>query len=146
MDIADRAEIAQLLKFKMFEPRRRDSYKGQKLNVVECIWSRAWDKDGESIKSRLCVRGCSDVQKHLIDKHSSTASRLSQRLICSVALISGHVFSPPSNPCDFTHVSVDIKGAFLQGLRFEEPSKLARKLGYEQRHKRDVFIQPPADV
>ena len=43
-------------------------------------------------------------------------------------------------------VSLDIKGAFLQGLKFTELAELARSLGYEHRHQRDVFVIPPENV
>ena len=61
-------------------------------------------------------------------------------------MISGYIYAPSGDPKDIVLVSLDIQGAFLQGLRFEELEKLARKLGYEQRHKRDVYVIPPENV
>ena len=145
VDIADRLECEQFLMFKIFEPVLRSGLTS-KPNLVDCVWIRKWAVKLQSVKSRLCARGCFDVQKHLIDKHSSTASRLSQRLICSRSMINGYIFAPSKNPRDVTLVSLDIKGAFLQGLRFDELTKLARKLRYEQRHKRDVYVIPPENV
>ena len=61
-------------------------------------------------------------------------------------MVSGYVFAPSLDPRDIVLVSLDIKEAFLQGLRFEELTKLARKLGHEQRRKRDVYVVPPENV
>ena len=120
VDVADRQEVLQFVKHKIFEPKRRSTLGKGKLNLVDCVWVRKWNIHYELVKSRLCARGCFDAQKHLIDKHSSTASRLSQRLICALHMVSGYVFAPSLDPRDIVLVSLDIKAAFLQGLRFEE--------------------------
>ena len=111
---------------------------------MDCLWVRVW-KNGE-IKSRLCARGFFDRQKQLIEKHSSTATRLSQRIICSQFMVDGivHTENPKTDPIEL--VSLDISGTFLQGLDYEELMKIARELGYESRFNRKVFVQAPENV
>ena len=41
---------------------------------------------GQAIKSHIVVRGFLDPQKKLVARYSSTASRLSQRLLCLFAV------------------------------------------------------------
>ena len=59
-------------------------------NVIDMTWVRRWKHvfaNGQwksIIKSRLCGRGFLDSQKHLVQRHSSTASRLSQKIILSL--------------------------------------------------------------
>ena len=145
---ADLEEIKQFVKFEIFKPQHVSEIKVMKgLNKVDCVWLRKWAVKGVKVKSRLCARGCFDRQKKYIDKHSSTASRLSQRLACSMAMINHYVDAGPTgNPRQVICVSLDIRGAFLQGLRFDELEKLAKRLGYEHRHERNVYIQPPENI
>ena len=42
VDIADRSEVEQFVKFKIFEPKRRSCLKGQRVNAVDCVWIRKW--------------------------------------------------------------------------------------------------------
>ena len=83
-------------------------------NLIDAVWVRRWKYDPKLgrkvIKSRLCGRGFLDKQKFDIQRHSSTASRLSQKLVVSVAQCHD----------DFDLESWDISTAFLQGLTFEE--------------------------
>ena len=82
IDAADREEAASFLKHKVFELDRRDHAD----NIVDGTWVRRWkDKDKGIIRSRCCGRGFLDRQKNNIDRHSSTASRLSHRLAVSLA-------------------------------------------------------------
>ena len=83
----------------------------------------------------MCGRGYLDKQKSFIDRHSSTASRLSHRLACS--LMVQH---------DLDVEAWDISTAFLQGLKFSDIAKKARHLGHEVREIRKVWITPPANV
>ena len=56
--------------------------------VIDARWVRKWKKlaDGKKkVKSRLCARGCLDRQKDLLTTRSTTATRLSQRLLLSLA-------------------------------------------------------------
>ena len=61
-------------------------------------------------------------------------------------MINGYIEAPSGNPRDIVLVSLDIRAAFLQGLRFDELTRLAKRLGYEQRHKRNVYIIPPENI
>ncbi len=81
------------------------------------------------IKSRLCARGFLDKQKQDIMRHSSTASRLSHKMACSLAVT--------------YHLEIqawDISTAFLQGLQFNELRQKAQELGHEINVPREVFF------
>ena len=80
----------------------------------------------------------------MIERHSSTATRLSQRLVISLGLCSGIVHVPYKDVIDTE--SFDISGAFLQGLEYSELAEMSRSLGYEYRVPRKVYIKPPANV
>ena len=135
---ADRKELNQFLKFNVFK-KKHFSRLPKGSNLVDCTWIRVWKKG--KVKSRLCARGCFDNQKQLIEKHSSTATRLSQRIIMSQFMIDGLLYQPfPGDP--ITLISLDISGAFLQGLEYEELIRISRELGYETRNKREVYITP----
>ena len=119
---ADGKEIAQFLQFGVWELAAREpSHK-----PISCTWVRKWkrttrDKDGNwlrKIKSRLCVRGFLDPQKSVLSKHSSTATRLSQKLLVSIAAL---------NSWDIE--SWDVSSAFLQGISFDEITSVANALG-----------------
>ena len=47
---------------------------------------------------------------------------------------------------DIETESLDISGAFLQGLEYLELAKAARRLGYEYKVERCVYISPPENV
>ena len=142
---ADRKELEAFITQKVFAvEKRRSLEKGA--NCVDCLWIRKWIIVGKSIKSRLCARGCFDKQKYLIDKHSSTATRLSQRLVISQGLCDGILYNPTDDLNDIDTESLDISTAFLQGLDYQQLQEQARKLGYEYRHPRAVYIIPPENV
>ena len=125
VEAADRKELAAFVKFKCFRARHR--LEMVNTNELDCVWVRRWkastNSDGTTtwiIKSRLCGRGFLDKQKLDIDKHSSTASRISQRIAIFIAV-----------QYDLDVESWDIGNAFLQGLSFEELARKAKDLGYE---------------
>eukprot|EP00959_Pyramimonas_sp_CCMP1952_P423649 8874217-Pyramimonas_sp.AAC.2 len=68
-------------------------------NIIDAAWVRRWKKMYDEnnnmyyiIKSRLCGRGFLDSQKNDFMRHSSTASRLSQRMVASLFSIErGHL-------------------------------------------------------
>ena len=91
---ADRKELSQFIKNNVFK-KTHVSRLPSGANVVDCVWVRKWGRNGE-IKSRLCARGCFDRQKQMIEKHSSTASRLSQRLVISQFMIDGIIYTDRS--------------------------------------------------
>ena len=86
----------------------------QAKNIIDSRWVLKWkNKDGKRIiKARLVIRGFKDNQFNM-ETSSGTASRWSQRLICSTA--STHKWDM---------MSADVGTAFLQGLTFEKMAKL----------------------
>ena len=132
IDAADREEAASFLKHRVFELDQRANAS----NIVDGTWVRRWkDKEKGIIRSRCCGRGFLDKQRSHIDRHSSTASRLSHRL--AVSLATTFRLEPEA---------FDISAAFLQGLRFSEIQARARELGHECRTARRVWFRPPANI
>ena len=79
VDKADRGDIASLVKHDVFNLDARQNPEAN--NVVDGVWVRRWkDRAKGVVRSRCCGRGFLDKQKENIDRHSSTASRLSHRL------------------------------------------------------------------
>ena len=136
---ADRAEIASFIQYKVFECARKST---AKYRPMMCIWVRRWKFKGQGsekrriIKSRLCVRGFLDPQKQGLSKHSSTASRISQRLAISLTV-----------NLDFELESWDISAAFLQGFTFNVLASVAAELGVDIRNlEREAYIECPGNV
>ena len=98
----------------------------------------------------MCSRGCFDKQKHTIDRHSSTATRVSQRLLISAGMcgtmtgFNGHEYL--DDPDDIDTESLVIQGAFLQGLDYKELQQQARSLGYQVKGPRQVYVAPPENL
>ena len=141
---ADHRELHSFVTHQVFQPvLKKNLPKGT--NMVDCVWVRKWAERGVKVKSRMCARGCFDRQKYFIERHSSTATRLSQRMVVSSAL-SNTLYNPTDDPNDVTIESFDISTAFLQGMDYQALQKHARTLGYEYREDREVFIKPPENV
>ena len=118
-------ELKQFITFDVFTVDRRSSLpRGS--DVVDCVWFRKWKQKPTIVKSRLCSRGCFDKQKYTIERHSSTTTRLSQRIVLSMGQIEDSGKDDPIGT-----ESWDISSAFLQGLKYSDLMKTARKLGYE---------------
>ena len=103
-------------------------------NGVNDTWDRTWkfsEERGWLVKSRLCGCGFLDTQRFDVQRHSSTASRLSQRIILSIGQQMGFEFR-----------SLDVSNTFLQGMRFDELEASAKKLGIEIRTKRRAMFNP----
>ncbi len=96
-------------------------------NLCTSRWVLKWKDIGgvRSVKARLTVRGFQDMQQDL-STFSSTASRWTQRIILSVCV-------QRLWPC----LVADVSTAFLQGLSFEEISKL------EKTPQRAIEFTPP---
>eukprot|EP00439_Symbiodinium_sp_Y106_P086161 s190_g31.t1 len=133
---ADHKEVGQFVTENAFQAVRRDSL-GPDCAIIDAIWVRKWKKapTGRIVKSRLCVRGCHDPWKHELSSRSSTATRLSQRLI----LVSA------TNGTGKALESWDIDGAFLKGLTYQELWKALKELGV-QCVERMIAIVPPRNV
>ena len=138
--IADFKELHQFVEHSVFEGMKRSDLPANS-NIVDCVWVRKWKQRPTIVKSRMCARGCFDRQKHLIDRHSSTASRLSQRLVLSLGMVEGLIWGD-----DIDTESLDISCAFLQGLRYEDLERLSRQLGFEQKALRSVCVVPPENA
>ena len=132
---ADYEEITAFVGFDCFQCTHINQAESN--NIVDGTWVRKWKKVGNSwiIKSRLCGRGFLDHQRFDIQRHSSTASRLSQRMILSIGQQLGFEFE-----------SLDVSNAFLQGLRFDQLEASSKKLGIEINTKRRVYFRPPKNV
>ena len=147
-DLVEEADAAEIQAFVDFDVFRLGSVKGLrqastsgKLNTIDGIWVRRWKQINEDgrvrwiVKSRLCGRGYLDKQKFEIHRHSSTASRVSQRLAVSLCVTERLVME-----------SWDISNAFLQGMSFDELRRRAKELRIELHTVRNVFLKPPANV
>ena len=132
---ADAKEIAQFVDEKAFEPvRLQDAPEGTV--IVDGTWVRRWKwKLGKRIvKSRMCARGCFDPQKDFLATRSTTASRLSQRILISTAALMGE--DPES---------WDVSGAFLKGLTFDRIRSILLSQGIKT-PIRSVILVPPFNV
>ncbi|OLP96718.1 Acyl-CoA-binding domain-containing protein 6 [Symbiodinium microadriaticum] len=133
---ADEDEIKQFVDTKSFEKMHRNSLTSDVI-VIDAVWVRKWKRlpDGSrKVKSRLCARGCFDKQKDLLSTRSTTATRLSQRLLMSSAAVH-----------DLDCESWDISGAFLKGLSFEKVRELLKAKGIRT-PVRKVAVIVPANV
>ena len=137
--LADLEEIRSFISNDVWRLRRaRDA----KTKPIDCTWVRKFKlkmingRKTRVIKCRLCIRGFADPQKNDVFKSSSTATRLSQKLILSQASI--HEW-----PCE----SWDVSTAFLQGLKFSDVSKVSKLLGTpDPVVNRSVFLKVPGNV
>ena len=105
--------------------------------IVDCTWVRKFKRNPDrsmKAKSRLCARGFLDPQKSSMPTRSTTATRLSQRIVVSLAAALGLDIE-----------SLDVSGAFLKGLSFEQVRQKLQQRGITSPH-RMVAIIPPANV
>ena len=87
MEPADASEVGQFVETKSFKKMHRNALTSDVV-VIDARWVRKWKRmtDGaRKVKSRLCARGCFDSQKDALSTRSTTATRLSQRLLMSVS-------------------------------------------------------------
>ena len=80
---------------------------------------------------RLTLRGFQDLFAHLHETYSGTASRLSQRILCSEAACHS----------DWILVTIDVEKAFLQGMTYQE---IQQTTGEPERFV--YFILPPGSA
>ena len=133
---ADKSEVEQFVQEDAFKKIHRLEI-SESMVVIDARWVRKWKKlaDGKKkVKSRLCARGCLDRQKDLLTTRSTTATRLSQRLLLSLAAT-----------FDMEVESWDIAGAFLKGLNFSQIRDMLRDMGVDS-PLRQVIIIPPMNV
>ena len=132
----DMKEVAQFVEQQAFSPVRLSDL-GKDVAVIDAIWVRKWKKaaSGRIVKSRLCARGCHDPYKNMMSNRSTTATRLSQRLILMSAV----------NVPQKTLESWDVAGAFLKGLTYDALWRALRELGLNT-VERMIAIIPPLNV
>lgn len=93
-----------------------------------------------------------DKQKHTIDGHSSTATRVSQRMVISSGMCDmmsgydGYDYDYVDDSDGIGTESLDIRGVFLQGLDCKQLQQQARSLGYEVNEPRQVYVAPPENA
>lgn len=100
--------------------------------IVDAIWVRKWKRypDGSiRVKSRLCARGCFDEQKSELATRSTTATRLSQRMVLSISARKNYEVE-----------SLDIAGAFLKGFTFDDIKKTLQPRGLHALTRRVVVL------
>ena len=88
---ADEWEIKSFVDDKVFQLIRRQD---APVRPMDCLWVRKWKRkptanDPGEVKSRLVVRGFLDPQKRHVSRYSGTATRLSQRMLVSLAVAHG---------------------------------------------------------
>ena len=127
------AELKTWLKFQCFTRRARNTAR----NVVDCKWVIKWKnevlEDGKTrriIRARLTIRGFKDMEAADLSRYAGTSQRYSQRLLVS-----------ESANRKWPLVSTDISKAFLQGVTYEELSRMTGET------LRDVcFYLPPTSI
>ena len=139
---ADKKEIAAFVRTGIFLPTRLTSAAKR---PCECIWVRRWkwstdpstQKRSIIVESRLCVRGYLDPQKWQLSRHSSTATRSSQKLLVSdCAVYEG-----------WSMESLDVNNAFLQGFGFDMLESVCKALGIQLPDvSREVYAVVPGNV
>ena len=91
VDAADLAEIKQFVDESAFEKIHKSKITAEMVVVVDARWVRKkmrYPDRSIRIKSRLCARGFLDQQKNQLTTRSTTATRLSQRILVSQAATS----------------------------------------------------------
>ena len=126
-------ELTSWTKYKTFVRHPRGQGK-QNIMTSRFVAKFKWvsDADGNRrriIRMRLTIRGFQDWFAHLDENFSPTASRLSQRMICSEAAC---------HP-EGILVTIDVEKAFLQGLTYKQ-----RNPGGDRRARKRHPLQPPA--
>lgn len=137
VDAADLAEVRQFVEEKAFKKIHTSAITSDMV-VVDARWVRKKKRYPDKsirIKSRLCARGFLDQQKDLLTTRSTTATRLSQRIIISQA----------ARRRERHLESIDVAGAFLKGFDFNQIQKALKELG-TQAPSRTVIIIPPLNV
>ena len=133
-ETADKQELSQFVTEKVFKKVKLSDLP-ESVVIIDAVWVRKYKRmpDGKmKAKSRLCARGFLDLQKQELPTRSTTATRLSQRIVLSVA--STH---------DFILASLDVSGAFLKGLTFEKIRQILAQKGVSSPPRRVVIVPPP---
>ena len=131
---ADEARASSRTKLAALVRGGRTVWRAQAKSTVACRGLRKWK--GKEVKSRLVVRGFRDPQKAMVARYSSTATRLSQRLLCSLAVEN-----------NFGLEQWDIGNAFLKGFSFDKMREMCTLFGITVPDvERKVWITVPGNV
>ena len=133
---SDAAEIKQFVDTCSFRKMHINSLTAETV-LIDSVWIRKWKRvpaGDRRVKSRLCARGCFDSQKELLSTRSTTATRLSQRMLLSTAANSSWEIE-----------SWDVSGAFLKGLSFDKVREILQTKGIATPVRR-VAVLAPANV
>ena len=128
---AMQAELATWHKHRCFERRSRKRAR----NIIDCRWVLKWKviigpsgSRQRTIRARLTVRGFKDRDADNLESYAGTSTRWSQRIVASQAVVRG-----------WRIVSADVAKAFLQGVSYEELSRITG------RPLREVCFELPAN-
>ena len=133
-ETADREELRQFYDQNIFKKIWLGDLE-EGTTVVDATWVRKFKRlpHGElAAKSRLCAHGFLDPQRQDLPTRSTTATRLSQRLVVSAAATH-----------DFILASLDVSGAFLKGFTFEKVRQVLAKRGIVSPPRKVVVVPPP---
>ena len=83
----------------------------------------------------MCIRGFLDPQKGTLPTRATTATRLSQKLVLSIAVL-----------LEFEVESLDVGNAFLDGYTFEQMEQALKRRGIDMPAQRKVILDPPANI
>ena len=135
-EVADEAELRQFIQEKAVTKVHKTKVTDDMV-VVDCTWVRKFKRMSDGSRkatSRLCARGFLDPQRYDMPTRSTTATRLSQRLVLSMCTL-----------YNMTMESWDISGAFLKGFSFERVRQLLQRKGIST-PVRVVAVVPPANT
>ena len=131
---SDKSELKQFIDEKVFRKVKLSDLP-ETVVLVDATWVRKFKRlpsGSLKAKSRLCARGFLDPQKNELPTRSTTATRLSQRIVLSMVA---------THQLDLR--SWDISGAFRKGFSFEKVRKTLRQRGVISPERRVVVIPPP---
>ena len=135
VEAGDRKELESFVTHDVFQLMKKAN---AWTSVLDAIWVRKKKRqpDGSLIvKCRLCIRGFLDPQKWFLPTRATTASRMSQRMLLSIASL-----------MNWQVESLDVGNAFLQGFSFEMMIEALKKRGLKPVENRQVLLEPPANV
>ena len=126
-------ELRNWVKYNTFNRKSRKGVENIMTSKHVAKWKWVDTPEGRKriLRIRMTIRGFQDWFAHLEENYSGTASRQSQRLLCSEAAC---------HP-DWDFVTVDVEKAFLQGMTHEE---IEASTGEKQR--KAYFNLPPGSA
>ena len=135
VEAGDRKELESFVTHDVFQLMKKAN---AWTSVLDAIWVRKKKRQPDGslvVKCRLCIRGFLDPQKWFLPTRATTASRMSQRMLLSIAAL-----------MNWNVESLDVGNAFLQGFSFEMMTEALKKRGLSPVEHRQVLLEPPANV